>query len=212
MSQRLEQVQLETIASSTIGHYDRYAERFWEGTKDHDVSQNRDALIRHLQGTPPQTILDLGCGPGRDLMIFKEAGFEVVGLDGSQKFCEAARKYSGCEVWQQNFLELDLPELYFDGIFANASLFHVPTQELGRVLGQLHASLKPGGTFFASNPRGENSEGFSQHDSRYGAYWDVPTWRAMCESAGFVELEHYYRPPGRPRNQQPWLATVWRKV
>eukprot|EP00959_Pyramimonas_sp_CCMP1952_P343657 7198711-Pyramimonas_sp.AAC.1 len=140
MSHRLEQAQLEEIASSTIGHYDRYAERFWEGTKDHDVSQNRDALLRHLQGTPPQTILDLGCGPGRDLLVFKlasknlppirpvptsniapasssfrrpsgtnrgflthpqEAGFTVVGLDGSQKFCEAARTFSGCEVWQQ---------------------------------------------------------------------------------------------------------------
>ena len=71
MSHRLEQAQLEEIASSTIGHYDRYAERFLEGTKDHDVSQNRDALLRHLQGTPPQTILDLGCGPGRDLLVFK---------------------------------------------------------------------------------------------------------------------------------------------
>eukprot|EP00242_Pyramimonas_sp_CCMP2087_P017427 CAMPEP_0198202786 /NCGR_PEP_ID=MMETSP1445-20131203/5996_1 /TAXON_ID=36898 /ORGANISM="Pyramimonas sp., Strain CCMP2087" /LENGTH=120 /DNA_ID=CAMNT_0043873877 /DNA_START=255 /DNA_END=614 /DNA_ORIENTATION=- len=115
---RLDQAELERIALVTIGHYDRNAASFWEGTKDHDVSQNREALLRHLQGNAPQTILDLGCGPGRDLMAFKEAGFLVEGLDGSEEFCKAAREHSGCEVWHQNFLELDLQERQYDGVFA----------------------------------------------------------------------------------------------
>jgi SAM-dependent methyltransferase len=66
------------------------------------------------------------------------------------------RAYSGCEVWQQDFLKLNLPENYFDGVFANASLFHVPSQELPRVLLELRACLKPGGVLFSSNPRGHN--------------------------------------------------------
>jgi 2-polyprenyl-3-methyl-5-hydroxy-6-metoxy-1,4-benzoquinol methylase len=69
-------------------------------------------------------------------------------------FAAMARAHSGCEVWQQDFLKLALPEKYFDGVFANAALFHVPSQELPRVLRELHMTLKPGGVLFSSNPRG----------------------------------------------------------
>jgi 2-polyprenyl-3-methyl-5-hydroxy-6-metoxy-1,4-benzoquinol methylase len=115
----------------------------------------------------------------------------------------------GHEVWQQNILKLDLPKHRFDGVFANAVLFHVPRQELPRVLLELHASLKPRGVLFSSNPRGNNEEGWS--NGRYGAYHNLETWRQFLSAAGFLELAHYYRPAGLPREQQPWLATVWRK-
>lgn len=201
---------LSEISASTLGHYQQRAAQFWEGTRDHDVSQNRDALLRHLRVQPPARILDFGCGPGRDLIAFTEAGHEAVGLDGAAAFCEMARTHSGCEVLHQDFLSLSLPPSSFDGIFANASLFHVPKQELSRVLSQLRDALKPDGVLFASNPRGENQEGFN--GARYGSYHDHATWSAMVTERGFVELEHYYRPPGRPRHEQPWLATVFRKL
>ena len=120
-----------------------------------------------------------------------------------------ARAYSGCEVLQQNFLALDLPAGRFDGVFANAALFHVPTQELPRVLRELHATLKPRGVLFSSNPRGEGREGWSA--ARYSAFHDLASWRGHMSEAGFVELAHYYRPEGLPREQQPWLASVWRR-
>ncbi|NWD66507.1 class I SAM-dependent methyltransferase [Pseudomonas gingeri] len=201
---------LEQIASTTLGHYNRSAEGFREGTRDHDVSQNIDALLRHIQGTAPFTVLDFGCGPGRDLQTFTRMGHIAVGLDGSERFAQMAREDSGCEVLQQNFLELELPSECFDGVFANAVLFHIPRQELPRVLGQLHAALKPGGVLFSSNPRGENQEGWN--GERYGSYHDLEAWRELLTAAGFVELEHYYRPAGLPREQQPWLASVWRRT
>jgi SAM-dependent methyltransferase len=120
-----------------------------------------------------------------------------------------ARQSTGCEVLQQNFLALDLPDDRFDGVFANASLFHVPRQELPRVLGELRATLRPGGVLFASNPRGDNSEGWS--GARYGAWHDLEAWTAFANGAGFTAAGHYYRPPGLPRAQQPWLASVWRR-
>ena len=118
-----------------------------------------------------------------------------------------ARAHSGCEVWQQDFLKLDLPGDRFDGVFANAALFHVPGQELPRVLRELHASLKPGGVLFSSNPHGHNEEGWNH--GRYGVYHDLEIWRRFVSAAGFVELAHYYRPTGVPREHQHWLASVW---
>lgn len=196
------------ISAGTLAHYEGRAADFWEGTRGHDVTQNIDALLRHLQGNPPLRILDLGCGPGRDLAAFKALGHAPVGLDGSAAFVAMAREHSGCEVWQQDFLALDLPAGHFDGIFANASLFHVPSRDLPRVLRELHAALQPGGVLFTSNPRGENQEGWNR--GRYGVYHDLASWRAFLQAAGFEELEHYYRPPGLPLEQQPWLASVWR--
>lgn len=197
------------ITASTLQHYNERAAEFWQGTRDHDVQQNIDALLRHLKNAPPWRILDFGCGPGRDLMTFSALGHEAVGLEGASQFAAMARKHSGCEVWEQDFLALDLPSAHFDGIFANASLFHVPSQELPRVLSELHAALKPDGVLFTSNPRGQGEEGWS--GGRYGAWHDIEAWRAYLERAAFIELEHYFRPPGLPRAQQPWLASVWRK-
>ena len=200
---------LEAISDRTVTHYDLAAESFWAGTHDHDVSQNIAALLDHLEGQPPFNILDFGCGPGRDLLTFQRLGHRPVGLDGSARFVEMARELTGCEVLQQDFLSLDLPAARFDGIFANASLFHVPRQELPRVLRELRASLKPGGVLFSSNPRGDDVEGWS--GNRYGVHFRLATWRSLLTDAGFVELAHYYRPEGLPREQQPWIASVWRR-
>lgn len=200
---------LRQITTNTLADYDAQADAFWAGTRDHDVTQNIAALLRHIEATPPYTILDFGCGPGRDLKTFSDMGHLAIGLDGSARFAEMARAYSGCEVWQQDFLMLELPAGMFDGIFANATLFHVPTQELPRVLEQLRAALKPGGVLFSSNPRGQNQEGWN--GTRYGAYHDEQRWRDLMTMAGLIELEHYYRPEGLPREQQPWFASVWRR-
>jgi SAM-dependent methyltransferase len=205
---KLQPHDLKQIAQGTLQHYDYHAEEFWRGTRSHDVSQNIEALLKHIKSTAPYTILDLGCGPGRDLKTFRDLGHQPVGLDGSKRFAEMARE-AGHEVWEQDLLALDLPASRFDGVFANAVLFHVPSQELPRVLSELHAALRSRGVLFSSNPRGRNDEGWN--DGRYGAYYDLPTWREFLLAAGFVELTHYYRPAGLPREQQPWLASVWRK-
>lgn len=197
------------IVELTLQHYNQRAHEFRAGTRGHDVSQNIGALLSHIDARPPYRILDFGCGPGRDLRTFAALGHQAIGLEGAEQFVAMAHADSGCEVWQQDFLQLDLPEEYFDGVFANASLFHVPGRELPRVLGQLRATLKHAGVLFSSNPRGDNEEGWNH--GRYGAYHDLAAWRRYLTHAGFIELEHYYRPAGLPFEQQPWLASVWRK-
>lgn len=201
---------LDELASATLADYNSNAQAFFAGTADHDVSQNIAALLTAITAPAPYAILDLGCGPGRDLVTFNRLGHHATGLDGSAEFVAMARALSGCEVWHQSFLHLDLPEQAFDGVFANASLFHVPRAALPTVLAQLCATLRQGGVLFSSNPRGDNQEGWS--GARYGSYHDYAGWKGYVEAAGFVELGHYYRPPGLPRDQQPWLASVWRKL
>ena len=205
MSKILSLDELENLEKKTLWHYNKNALSFWQGTKDHDVTQNYHAFLSRCKQEEMLDILDLGCGPGRDVYYFKSQGHLPVGLDGSQAFCEMARQYTGCKILCQEFLQLELPPLAFDGVFANASLFHVPKQELARVLADLHACLRPGGILFSSNPRG-NTEGWS--NGRYGNFMEFEEASVMLKEARFEILSHYYRPHGLPNNKQPWLAIV----
>ncbi|NQU69909.1 MAG: class I SAM-dependent methyltransferase [Rhodospirillales bacterium] len=200
----------DALIARTLEHYSNSAESFWEGTKDHDVDQNRLALLDELDGPPPHAILDVGCGPGRDLAWFSGRGHDAVGVEGAPEMARMARDMTGCQVLQQNFLSLDLPADRFDGIFANASLFHVPKSDLSRVLGELRAALKPRGVLFTSNPRGDNTE--VMNGERFCSFHDYETWRDYVAGVGFEEIRHYYRPEGKPRVEQPWLASVWRRI
>jgi len=117
-------------------------------------------------------------------------------------------KPAGCEVLHQNFFELALGDRQFDGVFANASLFHVPRALLPNVLGELKRVLVPGGVLFCSNPRSFNGSQEGWSGERYGCYLTIEGWTAAL---GFQLEVTYLRPADRPENQQPWVAMVWRK-
>lgn len=196
---------LNEIETMTLSHYNLNAEAYWQGTKEHDVIQNIEAFLSPFPKNKKLDILDLGCGPGRDVKFFQSLGHRPVGLDGSEVFCSMARRYTGCQILHQKFLSLELPKHAFDGIFANASLFHVPSQELSRVLVDLNAALRPGGVLFLSNPRG-NGEGWA--GQRYGNYMQLDSSTIFIEAAGFKVIDHYYRPMDKPIDEQHWLAIV----
>ena len=198
-------VDLVEIERLNIAHYDENAESFRIGTKDHDVSQNIAALLGALPKEKTLDILDFGCGPGRDMCVFKSMGHRPTGLDGSKEFCKMAVKQSGCPTLNQQFLKLELEENRYDGIFANASLFTVPSQELPRVLKELHSALRKDGILFSSNPRG-NAEGWQ--GQRYGHYMEFEASETFLQQSGFKIIKHFYRPEGMPREHQPWLAIV----
>lgn len=202
---------MEKHEQLTIAEYQLTAESFRAGTWDHDVSQNREALVAAMPRNPGK-ILDVGCGPGRDLVAFKGQGHTVIGLDATPAFVEMAQQAAGCEVWQQSFLSLDLPQATFDGIFANASLIHVPSSQMVKVLKNLHNSLVAGGAIVMSLCRGD-TEGYSARATgyRYVAGWEYETLSPCLEAAGFEIVHHYYRPPGLPCEQQSWLVMVGRK-
>lgn len=196
----------------TIAEYQATAASFRDGTWNHDVSQNQQALVAAMPRNPGR-ILDFGCGPGRDLVTFRAGGHEVIGLDATPAFVAMAQQASGCEVWQQNFLNLDLPAQFFDGIFANASLLHVPQVEMTRVLDDLQQSLVPNGAIVMSLARG-SGEGFVDRATgqRYTSYWEYATIAPLIEQADLTIVHHYYRPPGLPQAMQSWLVVVAKRM
>lgn len=136
-----------------------------------------------------------------------------------EAFCEMSRQLSGCEVLHQSLTDLTLPESSFDAIFCNACLFHVPSAALPTTLGALAAALRPNGVLFVSNAHGfgEDKEGWTEgrtpETRSYVTWLSEDTWVRVCKRAtGLTLLQSYFRPPGRPRSAQPFLATVWQKA
>ncbi|EOD17271.1 hypothetical protein EMIHUDRAFT_118610 [Emiliania huxleyi CCMP1516] len=203
---------------ATLEDYASVAEGYARGNLNHDVSQNIDALLRPLAGLQaPLDILDVCSASGRDLVAFTQLGHRAVGLDGVPAFCRMSREASGCEVWEQDLCALDLPAERFDGIFCNACLFHLPRAALPGALASLRHALRPHGVLFVSNAHGfgQDKEGWTDGRTAttrsYVCWLSEETWLATCEAAGLSLLDKFYRPPGRARAHQPFLATVWRK-
>jgi len=203
---------MEQHEQITIAEYQLTAEDYRNGTWNHDVSQNRNALIAGMSKKQGK-ILDLGCGPGRDLVAFQEMGYEVTGLDATPAFVEMAKQSAGCEVLQQSFLTLNLPSNGFDGIFANASLIHVPSAEMLGVLKHLNQALSENGILLMSMVRGDR-EGFSERPTgyRYVTGWEYETLEPILVAAKFQILHHYYRPTGMPIEECSWLVMVAQKT
>lgn len=133
-------------------YYNENAKEFFEGTAYVDMSDNYKDFLSYV---PKQgKILDAGCGSGRDSLIFIQKGYSVEAIDGSSEMCRLASEHIGQEVKHMLFQEVDFKE-EFDGIWACASLLHVPSQELKDVLVKLFQSLKSGGAIYASFKYGD---------------------------------------------------------
>lgn len=198
------------ISRLTRAAYEPMAEAYREETHTRDRTADHALLFRHLSATGPLDLLDLGCGPGHDLAAFQRLGHRAVGLDGSAAFVAMAQARSTSPVLHQDLLTLSLPTERFHAIYASASLFHVPLAALHDVLTALARALRSGGILFALNPRGQNETGWI--GDRYCWYLRLPTWRKHLREAGFVLLEHEYRPVGLPRRRQQWIASVAQKT
>lgn len=134
------------------------------------------------------------------MKYFRDLGHEPYGLYGCEQFCQMATKHSGCKVYHQNFIELDLPHQFFDGIFANASLFHIPKSSLENTLRVFYNTLTANGILFTSNPRGTSE---SIEGSRYANFMEIAEYRPIVEQMGLDLIEHYYQPQGQPLENCP---------
>lgn len=132
---------------TTLLYYNEDPDRYIQTALQADMSEIRNRFTKHL--FPNALILDFGCGSGRDTKAFLEEGFKVEAIDGSEELCKKASDYTGIQVKQMLFNDLDETDKY-DGIWANATLLHLPKAELADVLKRLEKALKPNGIIFAS--------------------------------------------------------------
>lgn len=132
---------------TTLDYYNNNAELFICDTKDVEFSGIQREFAAYL--SPCSDILDLGCGSGRDSMMFMKMGHNVTPADGSEMLCKAASEYLGIPVKHMMFQELDERDRY-DGVWACASILHIEYSELPDVIGRIVRTLKQGGVFYAS--------------------------------------------------------------
>lgn len=192
----------------TLDYYDRIAEAFAADTRDADVGELHELFLSHLPAGA--RILDLGCGSGRDSRLFLGKGYDVTAVDGSKEFCRIASDLIGQEVLCRTFEELDFEE-EFDGVWACASILHVPSERLPGVIARISRALKRGGFFYASFKYGV-FEG--ERNGRYFTDLDEAGFAALI--AGFPEfgiVETRITSDVRPgRAEEKWLNVVVRKA
>ncbi len=193
--------------NDTLSFYQQNAQAFIAGTVDVDMSA---FYQRFLELIPPgASILDLGCGSGRDSKVFSDLGYRVTAMDGSVELCKQAAQLTGFPVRCLLFEELDY-DREFDGVWACASLLHVEKEKMGAILDLVAASLKPGGILYASYKYGscqrrENGRFFNDYTEA-----DIPA--LFPESGPFTCISWWINPDERPeRRNEKWLSLICRK-
>ncbi len=187
-----------TSMNKTIEWYNAHAQNFYESTKDSDLQSGYTELLPLL--SPAAHILDAGCGSGRDSKYFLAQGYTVTAFDGSAQLVTLAKEYTGLPVLNMKFQDLDFKE-QFDAVWAAASLIHVSYQETRAVYEKIHATLKPGGFFFATYLYGnehipyEGRDFYCMDEATLPTYLDglfepVKLWKVSGKGGPFKHQNH----------------------
>ena len=196
------------MKNSTLEYYDQNAEQFFKTTADVDFTGTQDRFLRCLE--PGSRILDLGCGSGRDTRYFLEKGYQVDATDGSAEICRLASEYTGIPVRQMLFTELDAEEEY-DGIWACASILHLPEKELRDVMHRIGTALKEGGIFYTSFKYGDFA---GERNGRYFRDFTEESFREFLKDFHeFRMTDQWITCDVRPnRGEERWLNVLLRRT
>ena len=196
------------MKNSTLEYYDHNAEQFFKTTADVDFTGTQDRFLRCLD--PGSHILDLGCGSGRDTRYFLEKGYQVDATDGSAQICRLASEYTGIPVKQMLFSELDAVSKY-DGIWACASILHLPKEELRDVMHRIGTALKIGGIFYTSFKYGDFA---GERKGRYFRDFTEESFREfLTDFPEFRITDQWITCDVRPnRGEERWLNVLLRLI
>jgi SAM-dependent methyltransferase len=198
----------ESPHEQTLSYYEANAERFFQNTHDVDMGSIYGPFLSLLP--PGAHILDAGCGSGRDSRAFLERGYVVTAMDASEAMVELASQHLGRPVLHMSFDQVRFREV-FDGVWACASLLHVPKRSLPQVLEQLGKALKVGGVMYASFKFGEEEV---VRNSRLFSDYSDDGFRRLLESRPEIELVRLWRTTDlRPEySETVWLNVLLRKL
>ena len=190
-----------------IPYYDQYAGEFFDRTVEIDVSEIRNAFLEYLPDGG--SILDAGCGSGRDTKAFLNAGYLVQAFDVSTRMAQLAAEFTGVEVIETSFLNYG-SKSQFDGIWACASLLHVPRGELFLTIQHLAKLLRIGGFFYASFKQGQ-TERFT--GGRYFNDMDDSLFDELLSGSELLEPEKsWITIDGRLKERERWFNTISRRI
>ena len=190
----------------TLNYYNEQAEKFVQGTVDVEFSHLQNQFIEMLPAGG--TILDLGCGSGRDSKAYKNAGFKVIAVDGSEALCKIAGEYIGQEVICCKFQDLEVKEK-LDGVWACATLLHLEKEDVVKTMQKLTDCLVPGGIFYASFKYGDF------YGDRNGRFFTDMTEDSFAELLKQVEgleiVKQMITEDARPDRSERWLNVFLKK-
>ena len=197
---------------NTIDYYNKNYESFIQNTKDVVFNSTQDKFIDKVStifsNIKPQniTLIDFGCGSGRDLKYFKEKGFSIEAIDGSTELCKAASEYSGIEVKEVLFQDWK-PLHKFHGIWACSSILHLPKTELLNVLNTLSSALMENGILYTSF-KYSNFEG--ERNGRYFTDFTEDTFKNFISAIKELKiLDYWITSDARPnRENEKWLNLI----
>lgn len=193
--------------NQTLNYYAENAADFAADTVNVDFSATQERFLALLPAGA--SILDFGCGSGRDTKAFLERGYRVTAVDGSPELCTLASAYTGIPVRQMLFAKLDDVEAY-DGIWACASILHVPSADLPNIFRRMITALKPGGVIYASFKYGTFA---GERNGRYFTDFTEETFTDFLRQ--FPELtfeDQWMSSDVRPgRSNEKWLNAILEK-
>lgn len=195
------------FACQTLRFYEENAETYAEQTRAIDLAHLYKPFFKYIPRGGK--ILDVGCGAGRDLKRFIDEGYEAVGIDPSETLAAMASEFSGCEVLISSAQNINFSQ-EFDGVWACASLIHLPRHELGDALGKISHALRTEGVLFVSMQIGSGE--MVMDDGRFVARYTSEEVSNAIKQAGFELVDMWDTPDSVPsRHALRWVNAIARK-
>ena len=191
----------------TVNYYNRNVKQFYDNTVAVDFTDTQSVFLSKL--AKGSAILDFGCGSGRDTKYFLSQGHHVEAIDGSLELCKLASQYTGIQVRPMLFQELSVINKY-DGIWACASILHLPWSELADVMRRMQAALKANGIIYTSFKYGTFS---GERNGRYFTDMTEARFAGIIEEIGGLQIEEQWISADvRPgRGEEQWINIILRK-
>ncbi len=195
------------LVKQTCSYYNNNSESFFESTVQVDMTYLYDRFLQHIPAKG--SILDLGCGSGRDTKAFKDRGYIVDAIDGSEELVRLASAYAGVSVKFLLYEQLESINEY-DGIWACASLLHVEYKMLPDILSKINRALKENGVLYMSFKLGDHD---GQRDGRYFTDMNDERFIALnTDKLGFTLIDKWQTRDARPDRDVEWFNVILRKV